>query len=75
MPRKRRFDTENLNEMDVKNKFQNKIKNKFEALTNMTGDDKDAEIEWKIFKTEINKVAEVELGYRKMRKNWISEET
>ena len=75
VPRKKRFDMEKLNEMDVQNKFQIKIQNRFEVLTNLT-DDKDPEIEWENFKIEINKVAEEELGYRKIgKRNWISKET
>ena len=46
------------------------------TLTNLTDEYQEPEIEWNKFKTEMNKAAEEELGYRTTKKkNWITKET
>ena len=76
LTRKKRFDTEKLDQIETRNKFQIKIKNSFEALANLTDELQDAENEWMNFKTEMSKVAEEELGYRTTKKtSWITKET
>ena len=72
----KRYDTEKLNQTQIQNSFQIKIQNRFEALANLTDNDQDPEVEWTNFKTELNKVAEEELGYRMTKnKSWITKET
>ena len=63
--RKMRFNVKRLSNDEVVNKFQIKIQNKCEALSNLTDESMDTEKEWNCFKDSINQVAEEELGFKK----------
>jgi endonuclease/exonuclease/phosphatase family metal-dependent hydrolase len=71
-----RYNTEKLDDENVRQQFQLKLQNKFEVLNNLTDEGIDTETEWDNFKTAVNEVAKEELGMRKKRsKKWITKET